>query len=71
MYAPEYVRDWRMNDPALCDEEFFKTPIFAPELKAKQDTVSNMIKYNLIDEGSSIKISPNDNSSSIKITQII
>jgi hypothetical protein len=50
MYAPEYMRDWRMNDPALCDEEFFGVER-DPGLKGKQDTVSNMIKYNLIDEG--------------------
>jgi hypothetical protein len=49
MYAPEYMRDWRMNDPTLCDEEFFGVER-DPGLKGKQDTVSNMIKYNLIDE---------------------
>ena len=33
-----------------------------------EDQISEMIINNLIDEGSSIKISPNENSLSIKIT---
>jgi hypothetical protein len=51
MYAPEYARDWRMNDPALCNEEFFGLKQHDPGLEAKQGTVSNMIKYDLINEG--------------------
>jgi len=49
MYAPEYTRDWIMNEPRLCNKEFFEvTNDYG--LKAKQGVVADMIKYDLIDE---------------------